>query len=524
MKTIVMCLLSLLMLQTVTAQKLKLPQAKSVGSGAVMKNQQLGGYFGVYYLDDNADKTSTYELVVFDPNMVLIYKSRFNLKVPQKNFYAYAATFNGNLLTLKCSIREALANHSKFFLFNFDEKGAFINNQQISLSTSNYNSANYLENQNLIAVEGIGNLYIQNGRKSSKIFLEMAFVFNDTTQPTWQYKTNEKKHLNEYGFHIGHTEQTILCLVEVGKEYTKPTIQGFDLKTGKKQWEKPMNDSSYHCRYERAIQIDAQTWRLIGHYYDRSGTDVRSNDNTKMPNSLGLVSCLIDAQGTILKKEYLEWETVYEKKPEITSKPATDPTDSIKKVVKTLPPKGKDFLVCHQFLKADNKIFVIAEHYYNQPKSFKSVLMIGNLYVLELDLDFKLQRLLEIEKPALELDRWSGEENGIYTISASIELFRFLSYFQYEFTQVDKAQSSFTVAYLESKDSKTERSFSKKKKQPIFHFVNYADGKLSRDKVEMNKLAEKSGVFPTKTGYVTVWEDFGDKETAFRMEKLNFDY
>jgi hypothetical protein len=121
MKTIVMCLLSLLMLQTVTAQKLKLPQAKSVGSGVVMKNQQLGGYFGVYYLDDNPDKTSTYELVVFDPNMVLIYKSRFNLKVTQKNFYAYAATFNGNLLTLKCSIRAALANHSKFFLFNFDD-------------------------------------------------------------------------------------------------------------------------------------------------------------------------------------------------------------------------------------------------------------------------------------------------------------------------------------------------------------------------------------------------------------------
>jgi hypothetical protein len=92
----------------------------------------------------------------------------------------------------------------------------------------------------------------------------------------------------------------------------------------------------------------------------------------------------------------------------------------------------------------------------------------------------------------------------------------YMGSFDYAFTQQNKDNSLFSIAYLDYEDRKGEKDGWN------FGTLNYLDNEWVSDKIKMTSSSRDFDVLPGKPGYVMVFEYFRkQKKIDMRLEKLN---
>ena len=86
--------------------------------------------------------------------------------------------------------------------------------------------------------------------------------------------------------------------------------------------------------------------------------------------------------------------------------------------------------------------------------------------------------------------------------------------FDYLFTQ--SKDDLFSVGYMDFEKRKGEKN------GLVYGAVNYLDGELTTDKVDLATKADELRALPAKAGYVAVWEYYGkEKRMDIRLERVN---
>ena len=509
MKKIIIALSLLFSVFGLQAQKQVLNDvlnARTRGTGAIIQENTVTGYFSFYQLDKKDRKTRNYQLNIYDQNLAPLSSKKFS---SQEDLEALEASYNGELILIK------------FFDDKEDNYVFKTYNQNAELVASVTTSAKKVynqyaafaakdddgESQSLTPVEGLGFVHFVvklRGGGMSHTYNEITLIPNIKGTKGWTWTTNEKSEDFEWGDVLGSNGKVLLCLVNKREKLMSRDIEdfvlGIDIATGKKIFEYPLEDKKYAVSTLNAITDANGNFQVFGLYFDKDA-------KTSKAASLGLFGFTVDATGKVLERKYQSW--------------AKDVSKFLK-----VSEKGKiedvGYIYFHKFVKtADNKIFAIGEQYKtNAGGSVALSLLSGrttmtvnveDMYIFEFNNTFDLKNVSVFDK-----SRSTEIINGIAGGRVLGMYLNYLGSYDYSFTQMSKDKSKFSVGFVDYDKTKGDKGW-------YFGTINYSDNTFKTDKVRFDTKATWQYVYPGKPGYVMISEYFRkEKKLEFRMEKLNF--
>ena len=247
--------------------------------------------------------------------------------------------------------------------------------------------------------------------------------------------------------------------------------------------------------------------RYFGQYFDKDA-------KTAKENSLGLCTFTMSLDGEISNRRYVSWA-----KDVSQLLPAND--------------KGKiedvGYLFFHDFIPTPSgSVFGVAESYRKTTDALgvagkvlnmgggggsTSKIVVEDLYVFEFSPEFELKAVTRIEKSKHDVYLPAGAAYMSPQVLSLIVLY--FNGYDYVFTQ--KKDDLFSVGYTDFEMRKGEKN------GLVYGAVNYLDGELSSDKIDLATDAEELRVLPAKTGYIAVWEYYQkEKKMDIRLERVNF--
>ncbi len=510
MKKTVLALGFILFCLGLTAQKQVLNdvlKAKSRGTGAIIKDNAVTGYFSFFQLDKKDKKTRNYQLNIYDQNLSPLSNKKFS---SQENLSALEASYNGELLLIKFYDEK-----EKTFVFkSYDQNAQQINSTTLSAKKEYDPYAAFAggddegEEQSLTPIEGLGFVHFvvkREGGQMSHTYNEITFIPDAKGAKGWTWETPEDSKDFEWGDVLGSNGKVLMCLVNKRHKFTSSDIEdfilGLDIATGKKLFEYPLEDKTHAISTLNAITDPNGNFQLFGLYFDKDA-------KTGKAASKGLFGFTVDPTGKVVNRKYQSWEKDVSKFLKVSAKGKIEDIG---------------YVYFHKFVRTvDNKIFAIAEQYkVNTGATVALTLLTGSatmnidvkdMFVFEFDNTFDLKNVTPFEKTK------SSYTYGVLTGGSRMTgmFLKYMGDYDYSFTQMSKDKSKFSVGYVD---------YDKKKGDSGWYFgsINYGDGKLTTDKVKFDKKATWQYVYPGKPGYVMISEYYKkEKKLEFRMEKLNF--
>jgi hypothetical protein len=498
-----------LIMQSLVAQKQVLNdvlQAKTRGTGAILKDNVVTGYYSFYQLDKKDKKTRNYQLNILDQNLTPLSNKKFS---SQEDLIALEASFNGELLMIKFFDDKS----DKYILKTYDQNAEQVSSKTVESKKiynpyAAYKTEDDTEDNTVTAIEGLGFVHFVTrvrGGSMSHTYNDIMFIPNGKDAKGWTWQTSEKSEDFEMGDYLGYSNNVILCLVTKRHKLLSSDLEdfilGLDATTGKKLFEKPLEDRKFSISTLNATTDTKGNFQLFGLYFPKEA-------KTAKASSLGIFGFTIDITGNVLAREYESWEQDVSKFLKVNEK------GKIKDV---------GYLFFHKFVRtADNKIFGIAEQYKtNTGASIALSLLsggatsftVGDMYILEFDDKFDLKNVSVFDKTSTDYNVrgvaiGSGRAMGVFL--------NYLDAYDYSFTQVSKDKTKFSVGFVDYDKKKGDKGW-------YFGSINYSDGKLKTDKLKFDKKATWQHVYQGKPGYVMISEYFKkEKKLEFRMEKVNF--
>jgi hypothetical protein len=494
-------------------------KARQKGTGAIIKDNTVTGYFSFYELGKSKGKRN-YQLNIMDQNLTLLSKKKFS---DDDNLVAMEAVYNGQLIMLKFFNE----SENKYVLKAYDENAALVLSKTLSAKKvvnpfgEKTGKDEEAETRTIIPVEGFGFVHFVTRYERgfmSENYSDITFIPNAKDQKGWSWATPEKERDYEYGDVLGCDGKNLYCLLSKRKKWMSKDIEDFvlaiDLTTGTKVFEKPLEDDKHAVSALNSIIDPNGNLCIYGMYFEKDA-------KTAKESSLGLFNFVMSPKGEMTSRKYQSWETDIAKHLAVNSK------GKIKDV---------GYLYFHKFIRtADNKVFAVGEQYKLNPgatagsmaakaggallgamagvqvsSSNGLVYKIEDLYVLEFNDQFDLKNVSVFDKTKSNVE--VEILGGMRLVGVYMDYFNL---FDYAFTQVGAKNNTFSIGYVDYSREKGDKGL-------YFGSISYNGSDLKTDKIKFEKKASWQHVYPAKPGYVMITEYYRkEKRLEYRLEKLN---
>jgi hypothetical protein len=477
--------------------------------GAIIQDAEVKGYYLFYRTDKLDKKTYSYELQILDQNL-----NSVNSKTITGSAYlnVIEGVYNEEALCLKFYEGKT----KEISIQVYDQKAQLVNESKRKASQMEMYMYGATEAQGqsiaLFPISKVGSVDYRMVKNKSYGF-EIEFISSKAGGPSWKYSSDPLSTEVEGATFIYGDENIIINSIikkpNIFSKRVEMEVLGIDTKTGKKIYQNKIEDPTYELMVLNGFGNDNDGGiYLFGTYYAKGDKEFSSQ-------SLGMFAAKLDKTGNLISKKTSSWET---------------------DVAKFLPvdQKGKmkevGYTYFHDFIRnADGNIYAIGEQYKKQASAMgiasrslggggsTSEMAINDMIFFEFDKDFTLKnvKVVEKEKSIVALPQGAGI-NGPQILSHYVKS---LGGFDYEFLQMNKDKSIFTVGYL---DYVTVKGADDKY---ILGAVTYADSKCVVDQINIAKLGKGTvmEVLPGKLGnFVVVEYNRETKSMNLRMEKIKY--
>jgi len=480
--------------------------------GPIYQDQQVKGYYLFYNMEKADRKNNNYKLIVLDDNLNKV--SEKDMTESKYIRLSDAAYDEQSLFFVFYESRE-----KKLEFRRYDTQCKLLSKKTEELSNREAgmyeNPADYgaMNPINLAPVVGKGFVHYTL-QKNNKIGYSIRF-FGEEGHKDWTYRSAEKSDEMEFPFHLGYSDKLLLTSIIKKKGAMSRDLdfylQGIDIETGKKVFEKTLDDPKYAIQLLNAFPDPSGDIILSGVYFDK-------DDKLAKAASLGLFTGKMNSSGEFVTRNYISWAKDVSKKL---------PTNSKGKV------EGGGYVFFHKALRnSEGKFFAIGEMYGKAASALgiattalgvlsggggASVVKIEvrDMVVFEFNPDLTLADVKVFEKKSSGIELPSGAE-----FSSTQLLGNYVNYlggFDYMYTQKNEDASIISFCY-----DNYERA--KGKTKHVLGVVSRRAGEqtYATDKISLETDASWIRSYPAKPGYVLLMEYFRKKKKVdLRLEKFN---
>lgn len=500
---------------SIKAQTLNIEGLKRISprnSGSIISNNEIKGYYFFYESDKISRKIREYTLTISDENLNIVKEISFE---DSKDLFLMEASFNGTHLIfeyyeskenfLEYRTYDATGKMTMSYQHELSKKAARFFESKLSQSTED------TQNQNIFPVENKGFISCIPMRSDGDYTFEVSF-YGTSKKQEWNYIPESENKFDQPQYLGSNDSIAVFQMTSkknlIGGKYEN-SILGIDLQKGKVAFQIQTDElDKYSFIPMNLATIPGKPgFVLTGSYYE-------PGDNVIKDKSLGLGVWVMNNKGKLISSKYDGWAS---------------------EIGKFLPvnAKGKvedfGYLYIHKIVSTnDNKIFAIGEGYkkvasalgiastvLTQRRSDISTmkLKITDMMLLEFDMDFNLKNATIYEKGANSMELPSGYDFvGPQTMAYLAKMYGF---FDYQFSQIEGDRSNFVIGYGDFVKTEDFKGYT-------FNTLTYANGKITKDQLNLSGKAKYTWVFPAKTGSVVVFEYYRkEKKMEVRLEKMN---
>jgi hypothetical protein len=500
-----------------SAQKMTIEnvhKASARNAAAIKEGSDVKGYYFFFISDKIDKKTNEYTLRITDNSLKLLKDVKFQ---DSKHVYILESSFNGtDLIFLLYNDDERTFDYQ---VYGADGKKKFNYTRQLTKKEERYLEATYLAMEDdeeqfkgLYPIDGTGFISVTPSREDKDYTFQVDF-FATGKRKTWSYTpTDGKRLMGDYlGYYKGVVYMEVLKYDRAMDQKPDSYILGLNLETGKKVFEKP-TDSKFRFYPASLSLVNEGKAYLYGEYFDVDA-------NIMKDKSKGYAFWSIDETGKITSEKYLSWDLEMAKHMTVTSKGKVE---------------DFGFIYLHQIVQlADGNIYAIGEGFRKQASALGiastglailagggrrasvTKLQVTDMMILSFDKDFNIKGAKVYEKRNNNFELPGGQD-FVSTPLMGKMLKYYYGGFDYEYTQVNKDLTSFSVCYSD---------FVKEKgtyKGGTFNSITIADGKMTTDRINTKSDAKFSAVFQSSQGQVLIMDYFKkEKKLEMHIEKLN---
>ena len=495
--------------QTVSIENVKKPFRTT--TGAIEEKTDVKGYYFFWASDEVDKKTFEWTLRICDITL----KTLKEVKIQgSKQTTVLESSFNGTDLIL-------LLYDGKERTFDYQVYGADGNKKhsyprQLSKKEERYLEMSYLAvddeeetYKGLYPIDGKGFISNMPSREDKDYTFQIDY-FSSEKKKQWTYipTSGAKKFVGDYlGTFNGVVFLEVLKFGGMMDQKPDSYITGLDLETGKQLFEKP-TDSKYRFYPASLSTLNDGKAYIYGEYFDLNG-------NISKDKSLGFAFWGIDEKGKVLSEKYNSWDLELGKFLDVNSKGKID---------------DFGFMYLHNIMQtADGNIFAIGEGYKKAASALGILskvasggrsgvstikIKVTDMIMIKFDQNFNVKEAKIYDKNSNNVELSSGMEFMSTPLLGKLIKYTY-GQFDYAYTQMSADNSAFTVFYgdyVRGKDYKGS----------TFNAINYADGKITTDKINTKSDATWASVLPSRQGSVLLIEIYRkSKKIEGHIEKMN---
>ncbi|OWP75524.1 DUF6770 family protein, partial [Flavobacterium oreochromis] len=460
-----------------------------------------------YIVDKLKKGDREFAIQILDKNLNEVAKKTY---IDNKDTFLMKSGFNNQAMMF------ALANfrEKKITLLTFDKQA----NQKSAIDiTIEKKELTYLQTMQqtgdfniLFPVDNKGFLF-NKFEDNKKIGYSLKYYATDGGQ-NWEYNSPEdsKEILSINPIEVNDKFVVALESSKPRALSRKTTLKTkvLDVNTGKLLFEKEYSKNIKPRLINNAFLDANNNVVLMGEYF-------KEGDNIFDDKSLGIFSEVVDNSGKTIKENFISWKE--------------DVANFLKIEKNFVDDKGYVFF--HNIVKTNsNDYYAIGEFYKktanaagialnalsilggNGASNPMTQLTITNSVIFKFNSDFKLTGIQEFEKGksrAPSLSDFGSPQLNAHTLKA-------FGAFDYEYTQLDKANDRFYACFIDYERLKGEKN------KLAFKTIIHDENKLSEDKIYLENQNKEFRTLPAKIGNVLLLEyDKKAKEINLHIEKLN---
>ncbi|MBJ6366580.1 DUF6770 family protein [Snuella sedimenti] len=470
------------------------------------KNNDVDGYYLYYQLDKLKKGMREYAIHMLDNNLNDIALKSY---VDSKNTVLADSKFNNHaLMFAMINLKE-----EQYKLVTFDRKGGQGEDVIIPVNKKEMRWLSYAikaGNFNLLyPVDNKGFLF-NYVRDNKKIGYGLKYVATDGGT-SWDYNSPDdiKEIMSVNPIEVN--DEVVVALESSKKSALSQTVNFkvivLDINTGKLLFEKRFDRENNPRLITNAFLTEDKELVLLGEYFEK-------DDNVAKEKSLGVFAQINSLEGKVISDNKVSWEEKIDKMMPVESDGKNPKRGYVyfHDIVRTQ--KGTYYCIGERYRKTVSLAGVMGVAVNPRGGSSMTQLTITDAVVFEFDNKFNLLNIEVFEKgksraPSL-IDVGSPQLNA-HALKA-------YGAFDYQFTQLDTDRDRFYASFIDYERLKGEEN------KYAFKSIMYNDGKLSEDKIYLNKSKGKIRfrVMPAKLGHVMLLEyNKKEKTLDIHLEKLN---
>ena len=465
------------------------------------KNKDVDGYYFYYVVDKLKKGENEFAIQILDKNLNEVAKKSY---VDNKNTFLMKSSFNNQAMMF------AMANfkEKEINLLVFDKTANQKETIKIPLESKEIRYLAMMQQTGdfnvLFPVDNKGFLF-NKFEDNKKIGYSLKYYPTDGGK-AWEFNSPEdtKELLTINPIEVNDKVVVALESSKPGLLSRKVTLRTkvIDVNTGKLLFEKEFSKSAKPRLINNAFLDANNNVVLMGEYF-KEGDDIISD------KSLGLFTEVYDITGKTIKENFTSWK------------------EDVSKIFKT--EKGfvedKGYVYFHNIVRTNNNEYYAIGEFYKRTASAAGIastmlggggsvtqLTITNSVVFKFNSDFKLTSIKEFEKGksrAPSLSDFGSPQLNAHALKS-------FGAFDYEYTQLDKANDRFYACFIDYERLKGEKN------KNAFKAIVYDEGQLTEDKIYLETESKDYRTLPAKVGSVLLLEyNKKLKEISLHMEKIN---
>jgi hypothetical protein len=486
-----------------------------VNSGEILEGEELKGYFTFYVSDKIDRKTNEYTVQIVDNNLNKVKDIVFQ---DDKNVFILESSYNGNSIMFLFYNRKEKTLEYRSYGFDGKMKSSYVKEltkRSMALIDETYQlniSDEEGQNQALFSVGDKGFVTVFPVKEGKYFSYEVNFFFT-SQKKQWTYEAAEDQEMKvAQAEYLGATDS--LVIFEVFKRTSRMSrklntfLVGIDIFTGKKVFETSTDQEDYKFYPMNVSTIRGKSnFLVLGTYYEPDGKVLRDA-------SLGLAAWTVDSKGKVIAKKYNSWETQIGKYLPTDAKGRVDDVGYVyfHNILQTKD--GNFFAIGEGYKKAASALGIISTILSGGRGGISTIkLKMTDMLIFKFNDQFEIKDAKIYDKNSSSMELASGAE--MYSPHSMALLAKAFGAFDYRFTQTDNEHTKFSIGYSDYEKTKEYKG-------ETFHAINYVDGKVTTDRIEISSKAKFLRVFKAKPGFVMIMEYFKkDKRLDLRLEKLN---
>ena len=484
----------------------KLSSGKFYSSDIIKdSNNNIKGYFYLFETDKVSKETFQLEYVVLDENLTkvtsgFITEMKFESWLIDAKSIKVKVMLNNNKLLIRFTddfgqggvegygryrILDLQTNKlSDPFIFNHDK---LVLNPTFDRKMKNYKN-NFSHDISFYNEAGLIVNCIETNETTKKENYYLA-LFDDNFKQVWkiEYENGTNKKSTKSLKYLNSDKDVIVMFNHVCKNWSKYlndfSVLMYDAKKGTLITEFLFPNITEYTYKVVDVKITEKEVILLGNLSAKSEFGF-TNDT----DNIGLFSYKLDKfTGKILNKKELFWKDI-----------AGQLNINAKGKI-----KDEGYIYIHNILSlSDGRTIAICEAFYQDP------ITVNNIYFLELSKDFKLVQIFVVDKFKNKFPRTLAH-------SDTIKLYGLFDFMDYQNLGDDE------FLFFLNDNEKNSRN---RKKSTLYGIVSFSEGKFKRQTLNLKTETSTIIAFPSKKGYMTLIENFDekDKPSEIRLEKINY--